>query len=139
MPGQLTLAEKIAIHIRELGYYPASVGGSAVSSSSCAGAKEVGVLWDNPDAPPRVYLWGLITVPALCQFVAIVWLDNPNRGASSQRIVVGYYGKENILLASKLANSLAVKFGVGVGVLLEGSEVRTETLNWPSLNRWGSF
>ena len=88
---------------------------------SCLTAQPaLGILWSDPDRPPRSWLFGLITRPAHRVFIGFLKF-----GEGAWTFTV--YGRRHLADAGALARTLSAEFGTLIRIRLESEEERRET------------
>lgn len=87
----------------------------------------LGILYKDPEAKPRTYLFGLIKIEPRRMFLGTVWFNDNNRGATEQNWVFDAYGREYVELVRQLAEEMASTFNVKVTIRLVREQPDVET------------
>lgn len=122
---QEALSIKVGKWLSEKGFAPASCTGIALYSLS--ETNSLGILWKDPDAKPREYLFGLIKREPKRRFLGTIWFDNSTRGANKKYWVLEAYGQEHIELVRQLAEKMTSIFNVKISLRLVREQPDVET------------
>jgi hypothetical protein len=111
-PNRIIPAIETGKFLVRKGFIPASDEGKEkrLLSESC----QLGIMWRDPDAEPRKYLFGLIRKPPKGELLAIVHFRNESLMATENKWVLEIYGRKYLTWGKRIADDLAAAFGVEV-------------------------
>ena len=95
------------------------------ASDSLVDSCVVGILYKEPKAEPRKYLFGLLTRKPLRAFIGT--LRFRGMGSSEERWVLEAYGRQHVELLRQLAEEIASTFNAHISIRLECENIRFET------------
>lgn len=85
--------------------------------NSEAKTRSLDIVRKDPDAKPRKYLFGLITLKPRQEFLGTVWFSN-RTGTGTHYWVFEVYGREHVDLAKQLASEMALNFNTKIILFL---------------------
>lgn len=124
---QEALSIRVGKFLRAAGFDLASSTGRALDS--LVENNLLGVLYKDPAAKPRKYLFGLIVCKPRRAFLGTIWFYNAPRGATEDSWCFCISGRKYVELAKALAEEMALAFNVKVSIRLTSEEPDTETFS----------
>lgn len=85
--------------------------------NSKAKTRSLDIVRKDPDAKPRKYLFGLITLKPRQEFLGTIWFSN-KAGTNKYYWVFEVYNHEHVDLAKQLAGEMASNFNTKITLLL---------------------
>lgn len=122
---QESLSIKVGKWLLQKEFYPADHSGMA--TQSLVQTDELGILWRDPEAKPRKYLFGLIKQEPRRGFIGTVWFSNSARGANEQNWLFEMYGRKHIELVRQLTEEMSSSFNVKISLRLVREQPDVET------------
>lgn len=88
----------------------------------------LGILYKDPDAKPRKYLFGLIKLAPRRVFIGIIYFKNTTDLSAKRSWDFKVYGRDHIEMVKQLAEEIAQTFKVKINISLVSEESRVEFL-----------
>jgi len=121
---QESISIKVGRFLISKGFGPAL--GSGLALNSLVAADSLCILYEDADAKPRKYLFGLIKRKQRRMYLGTIWFSNDARSASKQNWVFDMYGRKYVELVRQLTEEMARTFNVKITLRLIAEEPGVE-------------